>query len=409
MKRTTGNPLHRTGKRLSVSLLWDCNQRCGFCAKGRPPRGVRPRLSLEEALAVLRAGRRDGYDFLALDGGEPSIYPELRQVVLKALELGYRSVNILTNGTGLAAGGLLRGFPARHRKRLSFCVSLHSHLPAVSDKLTGSPGSFAKTLEGIRAARGAGFTFSLYHVITALNWRALPAYAAFVAKNFPEAGAVTFSYMFPAEHLRAGLGLYPRLGPAAAPLAEGARLLQARGLRVELSACGVIPLCLARGSERILLNTALEKRFMTFDTMKMEPRPFLDADFNGRTKKKAPRCAGCFVDRACGGIWKFYAGKFGLSELRPFKGDYFRKLPGSGGASLDLASSAAAPDPLAPAMASLIGLRYRGVSKLNLLNEAALGGAAEKLRTFAREAGFTLVPAGRRLSPKPRRAGPRRR
>lgn len=398
MKRTSADNLPRAGKRLAVSLLWDCNQRCPFCAKGPPPPGIKSRLSFGEAVTVLRAGRRDGCDFLSLDGGEPSIHPDLARLTVKALELGYLSVNILTNATGLAGNALLHALPAGAGNRVTFCVSLHSQLPQVSDKLTGSPGGFLKTLEGIRAARDAGFPFSLYHVITTLNWRAVPAYAAFVAKNFPETLAVTFSYIFPAQHLRAGLDLYPRISPTSPQLAKGARLLLSRGIRVELSACGMIPLCFARGNERILLNASMEKRFMTFDTMKMEPLPFLDSGFNRRNKTKAPRCADCFINRACGGIWNFYAARFGLSELRPFKAAYFRQLPGSGEAALDLLSCAGTQAPEARALTSLISLRYRGFSNLSLLNENALRGKAQLIRDLAREAGFKLARAAPRAA-----------
>ena len=58
MKRTSADTLPRAGKRLAVSLLWDCNQRCSFCAKGPPPPGIKSRLSFGEAEKVLHAGRQ---------------------------------------------------------------------------------------------------------------------------------------------------------------------------------------------------------------------------------------------------------------------------------------------------------------------------------------------------------------
>ncbi len=390
------NAGRRPRKRLILSLLWDCNQRCSFCAKGPRPAGAERLIPPGKVLELLRAGRRDGYDGLSLDGGEPTLYPDLARLVARALGLGYGSVNILTNGMALADSGLLRalGRP-RLRERVVFCVSLHSHLAAVSDRLTATPGAFARTLAGLGELRDSGFEFSLYSVITTLNWRRLPAYAAFVAEHFPQANSVTFSYLFPAGYLREGLALYPRLVPTAPALAAAAALLRSRGIRPELSACGLIPLCLARGNERLLLGTAMEsgERHMTFDTHKMEPFPFFDAAFNNRNKRKGPACGGCAVAGVCGGIWNFYADKYGFSELRPFAAEHFKALPGSGSASLDLSSCSGAAEPWKLAMMNLIALRYKGFSRLTLLNEAALGDRAPGLKAFARAAGFVLPRA----------------
>ena len=385
-------------KRLGFAPLWTCNQKCSFCAKGAPPPGTKASLSTAEALAVMRKARLDGCDFLSVDGGEPTLRRDLPQLMSAAVKMGYSMLAITTNAVALADGKMVGEFGRRPELRghLSFCVSLHSHQAGVSEKLTRAPGTFKATLAGIRALDKAGFVFSLYHLITNLSFRALPRYADFILKTFPRANAVTFSYMFPANHLGAeALALYPRISLTTPFLVKAVGLLEAAGIKTELSNCGIIPLCLMRGTERLFLKTAqmAGSEFTTFDTSQMSPFPFFDNTFNRRIRTKGPACAKCFISRTCDGLWNLYSGKFGFSELRPFTGAYFRQLPGgSGKATLNLAGCVKAPDPEALAMINALDLRYRGFSGLRLENRTALGQGAERLAAFAREAGLEILP-----------------
>lgn len=397
MKNNALTTPSKGSKMFGFGPLWACNQKCSFCAKGSPPPGVKPSLSTAEALAVLRNARRDGYDSLSIDGGEPTLRSDLPRLLSAAAKMGYATLAITTNAVALADGKIVGEFFRRPElwRQVGFCVSLHSHLAGVSEKLTRAPGSFKKTLSGIREIIRAGFDFSLYHVITTLNYRKMPRYAAFIAKTFPRANTVTFSYMFPAKHLGAeALDLYPKVSLTAPYLKKAAGILEAAGIPVVLGSCGVVPLCLMRGTERLFLKTSKTagEEFLSFDTAKMAPFPFFDSAFNHRNRVKGPACAKCFINRACDGVWNFYADRFGFSELRPFTGEYFRRLPrGAGKAALNLAGCSKAPSPETLAMINIIDLRYRGFSVLRLVNKDSLPGAAGRLAAFAGKAGFDIV------------------
>jgi cyclic pyranopterin phosphate synthase len=357
---------------------------------------VNPRIPAREALAVLRAKRAEGYNNLAFDGGEPTLRKDLPFLAAEALSMGFDLVNILTNAVALADGKMIKQFLAIPdvQRRLGFCVSLHSHLPRVSDAITRAPGTFAKTIDGLRAIRAAGFSFALYHVVTSLNFRALPRYADFAAKKFPEALSVTFSHIFPPEFADKDLLLYPRVTAAAPYLVKACDRLKAAGIRPDLSSCGVVPLCLMRGSEKLFLETSKQagKEFLTYDTKQTGSLQVFGREFNARYRAKGRRCASCFIDRACMGMWEFYLAKFGQAELRPFSAAYFRRLARNGGtAELDLAGCLGSPDPPALARIALMDLRYRGFSRLKLKSGTILPGETVKLRAFARAAGFVLV------------------
>ncbi|OGS07471.1 MAG: hypothetical protein A2270_09395 [Elusimicrobia bacterium RIFOXYA12_FULL_51_18] len=83
-------------------LLWRCNEDCLFCAKGKPPRNAKKEFTPVEACSIIKEKRKEGYDKLVLDGGEPTLYPALDRIIYIALEAGYKEINIVTNGVVLA-------------------------------------------------------------------------------------------------------------------------------------------------------------------------------------------------------------------------------------------------------------------------------------------------------------------
>jgi len=49
------------------SLLWRCNEKCVFCAKGPAPEGARQQFPLREVIAGLGEARKEGCEALSLD------------------------------------------------------------------------------------------------------------------------------------------------------------------------------------------------------------------------------------------------------------------------------------------------------------------------------------------------------
>jgi len=307
-------------KTLHFSLLQDCNENCLFCAKEVPSGGTVP---LRECLRVLAKKRSEGYDRVYFDGGEPSLRPDLPALARAALLLGYKTVRITTNGVLFADGKLAQKLAACHplaKKRLGVCVSLHSDSRKISEELTGSGGTFVKTAAGIDSLLRLKIPVSLYHVITAKNYRRLPRFSRFVLRRFGGVGGVTFSHIFPGG--RADAGLYPGLGPAAPKLKKAVELLTDSGVHCELAACGMIPFCLLSGMERLAIPPLLgdnSANSLVVGGRKEEPFPFSTAGFNSAMKTKPSSCRRCAADKICGGIWKAYARRFGLNELKPLR------------------------------------------------------------------------------------------
>jgi MoaA/NifB/PqqE/SkfB family radical SAM enzyme len=150
----------RHARKLIMNITYKCANRCVFCATGDR---LSAALGWEKIDAILRQHRDEGTDQLDIDGGEPTTHPRLLDAVGLARDLGYRAINVTTNGR------LLRDRALAERLLNSgithLLISLHGASAAVHDAATDAPGSFEQTLAGIDHA----MALRPAHVDTGLN------------------------------------------------------------------------------------------------------------------------------------------------------------------------------------------------------------------------------------------------
>jgi MoaA/NifB/PqqE/SkfB family radical SAM enzyme len=182
-----------------LSVLFEvthrCNLGCQHCYLTEGPVGrpkpAREELTLEEIRRVLRELAEMGALFLTLSGGEVFLRRDFLDIVGAARELGF-SVTVFTTGTLLTPQSA-QALAALHP--LSVEISVYSVRPEVHDRVTGIPGSHARSLAALRLLRDAGVTIlikSPLMSITSGEYRDLMALA---------------------ENLGAGCGFDPMLVP----------------------------------------------------------------------------------------------------------------------------------------------------------------------------------------------------
>lgn len=132
-------------RKVIVNITYECINHCRFCAVANRVRRAIPYDRLDE---ILREHRAQGIEALDIDGGEPTLHPDLHRALDRAVELGYRRINVTTNGRRLADPEAARALLATGLTSLS--ISLHGDIARVHDGLTGVPGSFRETIAGIR-------------------------------------------------------------------------------------------------------------------------------------------------------------------------------------------------------------------------------------------------------------------
>jgi Fe-coproporphyrin III synthase len=145
-------------------LLTQCNLQCRHCYIN-PQQHGRQRLGLPTIRSWLQtlAHRAPGANLVLL-GGEPTLHPDLPQVVQIARQTGYGSITIDTNGY-LFNNILDRIAPVQVD---FFSFSLDGASAATNDPIRGQ-GSFEVCTQGIGRAKAKGFRTSLIYTVSRMN------------------------------------------------------------------------------------------------------------------------------------------------------------------------------------------------------------------------------------------------
>jgi len=158
---------------LKVELNNYCNLSCRMCYV---PAGNKE-LPREQVLGLLDDTAGCGVR-VELLGGEPLLVPGIAAIVAAAKRRARSPfVTLYTNGTA-AEPGLCRELAAAQLD--GALVSLISSDEETHDQFTGSPGSHARTLAGIRNLRAAGisvYTFTAVHALNSGHCRQISRFA----------------------------------------------------------------------------------------------------------------------------------------------------------------------------------------------------------------------------------------
>jgi MoaA/NifB/PqqE/SkfB family radical SAM enzyme len=153
---------------MSVAVTDGCNARCGHCSFydgiEDPNRALLDAPSLGR---VIREAQELGVSIINLVGGEPLLRPDLADII-RSVDKSLSTVLLFTNGWHLAE----RARELRRAGLDSVYVSLDAPEAAEHDARRGTPGLFARALDGLRQARHCGLSVGISATITPEAWAA---------------------------------------------------------------------------------------------------------------------------------------------------------------------------------------------------------------------------------------------
>jgi radical SAM protein with 4Fe4S-binding SPASM domain len=137
-----------------------CNHTCLHCYQVQ---GLKGELSREQIENLLHEFRATGGFVVSFSGGEATLRDDLIPLLAYAHELGLATV-LYTNGFSMTEE-LASAIAACHVWRVD--ISVYSHLAEEHDAVTRVPGSWARTIQGIRRLREQQVNVSLKFTPTA--------------------------------------------------------------------------------------------------------------------------------------------------------------------------------------------------------------------------------------------------
>ena len=142
--------------------LWHCNQKCLHCYAAGQTLGETPELTTDQWRELLEKLRRANIPQVTFTGGEPTLRPDLPELV-EAAQWFVTRLN--TNGRLLTSMLCQKLYDASLD---SVQVTLYSHDKDIHNALVGADG-FDDTVAGIRAAVAAGLSVSVNTPLCSLN------------------------------------------------------------------------------------------------------------------------------------------------------------------------------------------------------------------------------------------------
>ncbi|MFO0550530.1 MAG: radical SAM protein [Polyangiaceae bacterium] len=281
----------RGPKKVILNATYKCNNRCTFCATGTRTQFDGDFGKQRELLVKYR---RAGVRLLDIDGGEPTLNPNLFALVGFARRIGYDKVNVTTNGR-LAS---YRDFATELTRSgvTSVLVSIHGPDAQTHAQNVGVAEAFDQTCAGVRnlvAVAPADVELGANVTITKSNHKKLVALAELVL----DLGLKWFNLQFLTPFGRATSSVSPDTEEAAR---EVMALIDRFGDRMKFQVIN-LPFCFMPGYERHLVGDLLKlERHMLF-VNNDEVNLF---EYLRERRMKKPVCEGCPHAIFCGGFYE---------------------------------------------------------------------------------------------------------
>jgi radical SAM protein with 4Fe4S-binding SPASM domain len=148
-----------------IEVTNNCNLNCVWCYANSGKTPKQEHMEFADLKGLLKILADAGVRQVTYSGGEPTIYPHIREAVKAAKDYGF-IVHMNTNGYVLT-----REF-ARDLKRLGLSQvqsNIDSTDPGKHDYMRGRKGSFGRAIKAMRNAREAGITVTSQTVLTREN------------------------------------------------------------------------------------------------------------------------------------------------------------------------------------------------------------------------------------------------
>lgn len=134
-----------------LSFLWleitqKCNLTCRHCYAGSSPsQPLSHGMATSDWIRVISQARGAGCGALQFIGGEPTLYPDLPQLIQHAANEGFSSVEVFTNASTITDARL----KLFREYGVHVACSFYSDDSSTHDLITRKPGSFHRTKNGI--------------------------------------------------------------------------------------------------------------------------------------------------------------------------------------------------------------------------------------------------------------------
>ncbi len=315
---------------VQAQVMYTCNNHCWFCLDRSEVDGEfhgGPAIVPFARVEALLRQERARADAVMFTHGEPTLHPQLAQMLSLARELGYSQRGVVTNGRKLADARLARALCQAGANR--FVVSIHGATAAVHDACVGRP-AFAQASVGLQNLAQLKVEFGLQLASSTVVSRLNLAEIADCVRYLAEAGVgqIVLNIVRPtghaAKHFAQVVPRYREVVGQLAPLLASQPQLAQRVVVEDIAPCAAEPLAPWLGVLESWLvpagdESAAAPRSIDLQRSGGAQEQELAAVEQGvgGDLRKRPECRSCVHDRHCWGVWGRYVEAYGWDEFTP--------------------------------------------------------------------------------------------
>lgn len=273
-----------------IRINLSCNQNCLFCNTNERSEEI----SLDKKDVIERI-KSMAAKSIVFSGKEPTLNSNLEEYIRTAADLAYSQVEIQTNA--IRCADLSYSKKLKDAGLTNAFISLHSHIPEISDKITQAPGTWKKTIEGIKNLNSLGVKIDVNIVINSLNYKNLKQTVEFISKEL-KVDRITFSFVAPINKALENKHIIPKISEVLPNLRNAIKCCEENNITFTVPLrCG-IPFCMLEGYDSHVDPGSRDTR----DKMFFE------------------KCKKCKFYQICPGVWTDYVNLYGSGEFEEKNG-----------------------------------------------------------------------------------------
>lgn len=166
------------------AINYECNNNCLFCPnRSDKYKGALDFVEFKKSLDTMMS--KSSLTHITISGGEPTLNKDFIRIMKYVTEMGV-SVLLFSNSIKFSDEDFIEEFAYTiNPKKIMISSPIHSCEQYIHDSTTQIPGSFEKTVQGIKNLINKNYTVSIKNCINKLNYRQLDEYINFVINEFP--------------------------------------------------------------------------------------------------------------------------------------------------------------------------------------------------------------------------------
>ena len=293
-------------KKADIKTGFLCNNNCLFCVQGHKKKfGDK---STTELKSILDKAAKD-CEIAVFTGGEPTIRQDIFELVRYAKKLGFKTIQIQSNGRMFAYSDFCQKMIAAGANE--FALALHGHTAELHNYLTQAE-SFQQTVSGIRNLKELNQVVITNTVITKSNYRHLPEITKLLLSL--EVDQVQLAFVHAIGAAEKNFDKVVSRMSLVVPYIEKSLVIGEK-MKKNVMIEG-IPVCFLEKykeciSEYVIPDTKIFDLGITIDDYKKSRL------VEGKSRGLA--CKKCKYFNQCEGSWREYPEKFGWDEFKAIK------------------------------------------------------------------------------------------